>query len=321
MSIERRNKTLAELARYTGRIMPAAFFKQTAEHTPSLGIERFHNLVTGIFKPAWSQYALCISMLPRSRYDDKDEIVFLRDGRWLMDYSPRSGGLEHHENKSLVRCMDDRVPLGVIQQVTDKTQGSTYKVLGLGIINNYDPVRDVFVVESAGASALTQVVEIIPDEVERYEVQLYAQLTNEFRPMVAEDRVAYMVSAPKRDQAFRELLLSEYDYACAVCGMKFKVDKLYEAQAAHIVPKRRSGTDDPRNGMALCRSHHWAFDTGLFSLNQNNSIMVSSIVRRAESVKFELLSLDGSPIAVPKREGIAPHSTAIEWHRENVFRE
>ncbi len=319
MSIEQRNKTLAELARYTGRIMPAAFFRKTSDFIR--GVEHLHTLLTGIYKPAWSEYALCIKMAPRSPYEHKDEVIFLDDGRWLMTYSPRSGGLEISDNRALVKCMDQRLTVGVIQQITDKTQGSTYKVLGLGTINNYDPVRDVFVVESADASVLTQVVEIIPDEVERYEVQLYAQLTNEFRPMVAEDRVAYMVSAPKRDQAFRELLLNEYDYACVVCGMKFRVDKLYEAQAAHIVPKRRSGTDDPRNGLALCRSHHWAFDAGLFSLNQNNSILVSSLVRRAETVKFELLSLEGNPIAMPKWEGIAPHPTAIEWHRENVFRE
>lgn len=314
-------KTLAVLARYTGQVMPAAFFKKTSDHVPSLSIERFHNLVTGIFKPAWSDYALCIMLMPGSRYEQKDEVIHLSDGRWLMRYSPRSGGLNQPDNRALIRCKDDRMPFGVIQQITDKTRRSTYRILGLGILSNYDSARDEFIVESADLAALMRVSEAVADEVGKYEMLLYAQLTNDFRPVVAEERTQYVVSAPKRDQAFRELLLREYDYACAVCSMKFHLDNLYEAQAAHIVPKRRNGTDDPRNGLALCRTHHWAFDVGLFSLTPDYEILVSPIVEHAESRKFELLSLAGETIRAPERDVIIPHPTAVNWHRENVFRQ
>ena len=252
MATDQRDHILAEFAHYTGCIMPAAFFRNTSEYIP--GVDRIHPLMTGIYKPAWSEYALCIKMAPGSPYEHKDEVVFLDDGRWLMTYSPRSGGLEISDNRALMRCMDDHVPLAVIQQVTDKTKGSTYRVLGLGIISSFDTARDVFIVESADWSALQTVAQAIPDEAKRYEMQLYAQLTNEFRPFVQEDRASYLTSMPKRDEAFREVLLNEYDFACAICEMKFKVDDLYEAQAAHSVPKRRSGTDDPRNGLALCRA-------------------------------------------------------------------
>jgi len=37
-------------------------------------------------------------------------------------------------------------------------------------------------------------------------------------------------------------------------------------------------------------------------------------VQRADSRKFELLSLDGRRMQVPKREVIAPHRAALEWH-------
>ena len=116
------------------------------------------------------------------------------------------------------------------------------------------------------------------------------------------------------------MLLTEYDYACAICEMKFVVDKLHEAQAAHIVPKNKNGTDDPRNGLTLCRAHHWALDAGLFTLTSDYIIVVSSLVRRADSRKFELLSLAGQALRKPQREVILPHSTAIEWHQHNVFR-
>jgi putative restriction endonuclease len=318
MSLDQRNNTLAEFARFTGRIMPAAFLQNTAKYIP--GVDRIHPLMSGIYKPAWSEYALCIKMAPGSPYERKDEVIFLDDGRWLMTYSPRSGGLEISDNRALVRCMDDHMPLAVIQQVTDKTKGSTYKVLGLGVISGYDPQRDVFNVESADLSTLAQVSAAIEDEKQRYEVVLYAELTNEFRPFMQEDRVSYVTSLPKRDEAFREVLLTEYDFACAICGMKFKLGDLHEAQAAHIVPKNKNGTDDPRNGLTLCRAHHWAFDAGLFTLTPEYTIVVSSLVQRADTRKFELLSLNQQRMHIPQREVIAPHHTAIEWHQAKVFR-
>jgi hypothetical protein len=318
MLFDQRNKILAEFARYTGRVVSAAFLRNTSEYIP--GVDRIHPLMSGIYKPAWSEYALCIKMAPGSPYEHKDEVVFLDDGRWLMTYSPRSGGLDISDNRALVRCLDDHVPLAVIQQVTDKTKGSTYKALGLGTISGYDAGRDVFIVESADLSALTQVSAAVEDEKQRYEIVLYAELTNEFRPFMQEDRVSYVASLPKRDEAFREVLLTEYDYACAICEMKFVVDNLHEAQAAHIVPKNKNGTDDPRNGLTLCRAHHWALDAGLFTLTADYAIVVSPLVQRADSRKFELLSLDGRRMQIPGREVIAPHRAALEWHQGNVFR-
>jgi hypothetical protein len=84
------------------------------------------------------------------------------------------------------------------------------------LITSYDASADVFWVESADQSALHQVVGAIADEESRYEVQLYAQLTNEFRPFVAEERVEYLVSAPKRDKAFREIVMRIRLHMCCV---------------------------------------------------------------------------------------------------------
>jgi hypothetical protein len=43
-------------------------------------------------------------------------------------------------------------------------------------------------------------------------------------------------------------------------------------------------------------------------------------VQRAESRKFEMLPLDGQRMHIPKREVIASHRAAIEWHQGNVFK-
>jgi predicted restriction endonuclease len=39
-----------------------------------------------------------------------------------------------------------------------------------------------------------------------------------------------------------------------------------EVQGAHIYPKGRDGSDDLRNGICLCRRHHWAMDAGWISI-------------------------------------------------------
>ena len=85
-------KILSELAKHTGKRVPWRFLNQTSNFVP--GIDRFHSLFSGIYKPSWSDYALSIVMRTTSPYEQRDEVLFLEDGRWLMTYSPRSGGLD-----------------------------------------------------------------------------------------------------------------------------------------------------------------------------------------------------------------------------------
>jgi len=320
MPSKRRSEILSELAKYTGKRVTASFIQHTSEFIPV--IDRIHNLFSGIYKPAWSEYALSIMMKLKSPYDHKDEIVFLEDGRWLMTYSPRSGGLNISDNRALVKCMDEHTPLAVLKQLTDKTDrrhGSTYLVLGLGLVTSYDPKMDVFIIESADLKALEEVTSVIADEEIRSEVQLYAQLTNAFRPFVKAESVTYTVSAPKRDEAFRQIILREYDFTCAVCEMRFRLDNLVEATAAHIVPKHKNGTDDPRNGLSLCHTHHWAFDVGLFSLSDTYEILPSPILALADSRNFQLADLGDKPILLPQNDVMRPHPEALAWHRTNAW--
>lgn len=320
-SEEKRNVILAELAKHTGKRVNWHFIKQTTDFIPE--IDRFHNLITGIYKPAWSEYALSIVIGIGSPYKHKDEVLFLDDGRWLMTYSPRAGGLQIADNRALVKCMDEHAPVGVFKQLTDRTdrkRGSTYQILGLGLVTGYDANSDVFFVESVDRPALEKVTSTIADEVVRYEVQLYSQVMNVFAPFVKEASITYTTSMPKRDRAFREIVVREYGFTCAICETKFRLDNLIEATAAHIIPKHKDGSDDPRNGLALCRTHHWAFDNGIFSLDDNYEVVLSPFVERADSQKFTLLEMDKKPILLPNNETIYPHHEAILWHRQNIWR-
>jgi hypothetical protein len=310
---------LAALAKYTGKVVSWRFLSQTKDFIP--GIQRFHHLISGIYKPAWSEYAISIVTKPGSPYEKKDDVIFLDDGRWLMTYSPRSGGLDKSDNRALVKCMDTSTPLAVFKQLSDKTssQRSTYLVLGLGVITGFDSNNGVFIIESVDWQTLERTTSVILDEELRYEVQLYAQLTNEFHPFICDEKATYSVSAQKRDIAFRKLVITEYEYHCSVCGMKFQLGELVEAQAAHIVPKNKRGTDDPRNGLSLCRTHHWAFDNGLFSLSDNYQVTISPVVSRAETANFSLAAFSDRQISLPENEILFPHQLALDWHRKNVF--
>ncbi len=320
METPQRLYILSEIAKLTGRRIPASYIQKTSLYDPQ--IDRFHTLISGIYKPKWSDLALSIVSKIKSPYDKKDEVVWLEDGRWLMTYSPRIGGLKHSDNQSLIQCMKERAPIGVFKQETEKTHpeyGSTYRVLGLGIVTEYDGGSDVFIIEGVDHETLDRFTGDMQDEEQRIELLLYAQLTNKFNPFVTEEKSIYKITSEKRDIVFRRLLLKEYDYTCSVCNMKFLLDNIAEATAAHIIPKHAHGTDDPRNGLTLCRTHHWAFDQGIFTISHDYRILLSPQLKKAETKNFGLIEMNGEKIILPQNEVIYPDKEALDWHKKKVW--
>ncbi len=75
-----------------------------------------------------------------------------------------------------------------------------------------------------------------------------------------------------RDARFRPMVLQAYSNRCAICSIALKL-----VDAAHIVPVYHpQGTDDVTNGMALCRLHHAAYDTGLIGVRPDYRIILNS---------------------------------------------
>lgn len=76
-----------------------------------------------------------------------------------------------------------------------------------------------------------------------------------------------------RDARFRPLVLQAYGNRCAVCGTALKL-----VEAAHIIPvSDPRGDDDTTNGLALCRLHHGAYDTGLLGIRPDYKVIVSDV--------------------------------------------
>ena len=122
-----------------------------------------------------------------------------------------------------------------------------------------------------------------------------------------------------RSQAFARRILPLYDFRCAVCGQAHGDGKLSEAEAAHIVPRGLKGADDARNGLALCRSHHWAFDRGLFGVKPDRSIVVRPKTA-ADARNAHLLPFNGQPVASASDPALLPALNALAWHLRNVVR-
>ena len=85
---------------------------------------------------------------------------------------------------------------------------------------------------------------------------------------VAAERKAGVRGGFGRDAAFRSTVLEANAYTCCFCGKNFSAGGATAMEAAHIVPRGKRGTDNVANGLCLCPVHHWAFDKGMWTLDE-----------------------------------------------------
>jgi len=143
-------------------------------------------------------------------------------------------------------------------------------------------------------------------------------LRKPFKPF-EDSRPSTLVRRRARTEAFRRQIIAFYEGRCGICGSQWAVGGRYEAQAAHIIPKARHGSDDPRNGIALCRFHHWTFDRGIFSLTDQGTIMISTRLSEFSDKPEVLKELAGARVHFPADTGAQPDPGALEWHRKEIF--
>lgn len=327
MDLEQRAQAFLRLSRLTGLEVSSHFLRKTREHFSLADIEVLHNLAEGIFKPANDKYALTI--WSRSAAGKDHEIYHdlfhpQPDGSWIMEYAAKDGSLDSAINRSLFNCMRDKVPLLVI--VTSKPKespgGARYKLLGPAIIENFNPENRRFLVRGCSLQVVSSIIQ--KDQYAESE-ELYIRNSVILPFQLKEKQENYLVSKETRELAFRKIILEEYRCLCAVCQAKFllkQVEKapLVEAEAAHIIPKKSNGPDDPRNGLSLCKRHHWAFDNGLFTVTDAKVVKVSPLVLSAERRRFDMEEYDNEPLVPPANNVCSPNERALHWHQTKIFR-
>lgn len=171
----------------------------------------------------------------------------------------------------------------------------------------YFPVIAGSPYEAVASSLFEVVADPLAADVER----LIAEAANgrfRLKPSRSEQDSDY---AYLRHHIFPRVVKDLYKNTCAICGLAVHTDRGDTViDAAHIVPFAESHNDDPRNGLALCKNHHWSFDHGWFSLTDNYRVIVSSRVRNASPFLIE-----GVPITLPDHSQYAPAKDALAWHR------
>lgn len=136
----------------------------------------------------------------------------------------------------------------------------------------------------------------------------------------ANPETARTFDKPKRSRLFRGVIMRLYDYTCAACRFRLvTLDGMTAVDAAHIVPFSVSHDDGIGNGLALCKLHHWAFDNGLISIDDNFCLLVSNNFEESGNEMFAFHKLKTQKILLPKQETFFPLLEIIQWHRKNCF--
>lgn len=130
------------------------------------------------------------------------------------------------------------------------------------------------------------------------------------------------VSEPARDQGFRQAVVGAYGHQCALSGIRIlTADHHTAVEAAHIKPWRVSQNDDPRNGLALSKLCHWAFEEGLITISSDYTIRTSPELTAPYNTTGALDTLDGRSPHLPDEEALWPGLEYLEWHRNEKFRD
>jgi len=262
---------------------------------------------------------MAISILQMLRGVYHDDLKKDQHGRWTLEYAQQGVNKSGWDNISLERCID-RAPVAVItqQSLKNSPEGSTYKILGLGKVKGFDKNSGIFhVVEWTGDTKTARPIPIERD-VALQLASINRSLERNFEPFEA-SRPTTLVKRRARDEAFRRTVIALYDGKCSICGNRWVVGKSYEVQAAHIISKLSHGSDDPRNGLAMCRFHHWAFDRGVFSIADDYTIVVTTRLNEFSNKPEQIKLIEGTKLLKPLRNAAVPDRRALSWHREKTF--
>lgn len=259
----------------------------------------------GIYKPSGAKHALWVRETLHGPYPDKP-IETHADGSWAYDYTPewRDGkpDLTLPTNKSLLRCMDEKVPVGVLRQTRALGKKTAYEVIGLALVEGYDGTHfqlrgDAIAPEEA------------PDEpiVRPFEMFDPPKLSSTVRK--------------QRDSRFGIAVRRAYQDKCAACQIGFRIrGHSVGLEAAHIVPVEKNGTStDVRNGMLLCGNHHALMDAYAWTLDEEWRVMIAPDKEfRETALPNHILAVEGHRIPnLPMSEEVWPDPAAIRFRLDD----
>jgi predicted RNA-binding protein with RPS1 domain len=120
-----------------------------------------------------------------------------------------------------------------------------------------------------------------------------------------------------RDPSFRWSVLEAYDHCCGVCGSRYVVRGTSAMEAAHVVPRGKRGADLLQNALCLCPIHHWAFDKGYLTVDDEYAIRIASVILASGDEGNWLANFHGQSAHISDDSPVS--RKALDWHRRNIF--
>lgn len=202
----------------------------------------------GIRKPAGFASALSIRTVWRREGDERPYDDAVRpDG--LMSYKWRGDDPMHAENRALRGAMDDGAPLIWFWGVGIARYQAIFPVYLVG----EERASQEFVVAMDGQQGLRPLASPVEEVLRRY---LRTETVRRLHQPV-----------------FRGMIMRAYQSRCAVCALRHS--ELLDA--AHIVEDRHAlGVAAVRNGLALCKIHHAAYDARILGVTPDFVVQIRS---------------------------------------------
>lgn len=245
-----------------------------------LGDFRFHgekfrlkDINKGIWKPAVLPATLSIVTTfrpPGKERPYNDEMGV--DG--MMRYKWQGTDPEHAANRGLRAAMEAKVPLIWFWGVAP----GIFKPIFPVYIVEEEFAQQQFVIATDGLQNIESTGRDVDEVTKRYVLQETRRRLHQ--------------------PVFRGLVMRAYGTRCAICTLRHS--SLLDA--AHIVPDAdQDGAAAVRNGLALCKIHHAAYDSGIIGISPDYKIGVREDVLHevdGPMLEFGLKGLQGNVLSV-----------------------
>ena len=240
----------------------------------------------GVFKPKeMSDGPLTLLSTLASSYQDEH----LEGDEVLYDYAPRS---REHENDGLKRIKAQGKSVILLKQVKSKPRPE-YMVFAPVAMLGFDDVARKVRLNLAAAQA----------EVAGVPTPTPTMFSKAYAETVAKARL--------HQAHFRKDTLAAYAERCCICELRERP----LLDAAHIVPDRLpDGVAWVRNGLAMCPTHHRAYDQNLLLVTETYKVEVRDdrlAHAGSEATRRMLLDYRGREIVRPKDVQLWPDPSLL----------
>jgi putative restriction endonuclease len=227
----------------------------------------------GIFKPAELPDPLSITTTIASKYTHDT----IEGSCVYYDFVPRS---REHENDGLKRCAEAALPLIYFLQV--KARPAEHVVFAPVYVLGWDDERRRFLVDLS-----EQCPDELPPPASIKQLRLPQIRTPESPTEIRELTKSYATTTVQRrlQQArFRDAVLRAWRERCAVCELRIRP----------LLDAARLSSGD---GIALCATHHRAFDVGVLTIDEELVVHVN-VKTIGEGEQAMLLAYDGKTLQI-----------------------